>query len=71
MSYPVRANYTLVSVADGKVVSASTAQATVSFDRDSQRYATIRAQRDAEIRAAKVLADQIKARLIGELSRGQ
>lgn len=71
LTYPVTANYTLVSLKDGKVVASGTAQATVSFDRDSQRYATVRAQRDAEIRAAKVLAEQIRTRIIGELARGQ
>lgn len=71
MTYPVSANYTLVSLKDGKVVASGTAQATVSFDRDSQRYATLRAQRDAEIRAAKVLAEQIRTKIVGELARGR
>lgn len=71
MSYPINANYSLVSLKDGKVVTSGTAQAIVSFDRNSQRYATVRAQRDAEIRAAKVLAEQIRIRIVGALTRGQ
>lgn len=71
MNYPVSANYTLISLKDGAIVSAATAQTTVSFDRDAQRYATVRAARDAEIRAAKVLAEQIKVRIIGDLARGK
>ncbi len=37
--------------------------AMASYDRDAQRFANIRAARDAEIRAAKTLADQIRTRL--------
>jgi LPS-assembly lipoprotein len=40
-----------------------------SYDRTSQRFANIRAARDAEIRDAKVLADQIKTRLAVALAR--
>lgn len=69
MTYPVQANYTLVSSKDGKVLSTATAKTTVSYDRDPQRYATIRAERDAEIRAAKLLAEQIKVRIISDLAK--
>jgi LPS-assembly lipoprotein len=69
MQYPISANYTLVSIKDGKVISTATAQTVVSFDRDAQRFATIRAQRDAEIRGAKILAEQIRARVIGDLAK--
>lgn len=71
MNYPVSANYTLVSLKDGAVVSTATAQTTVSFDRDAQRYATVRAERDAEIRAARVLAEQIRARIVSDLARAR
>ena len=69
MNYATVANYSLVSIADGKVVSFGTARSNVSYDRDSQRFATIRAQRDAEIRAAKSLAEEIKIRVIADLSK--
>lgn len=71
MTYPISANYTLISLKDSRIISTATAQTTVSFDRDSQRYATVRAQRDAEIRAAKVLAEQIRTRIIADLIRAQ
>ena len=34
-----------------------------TYDRSSQRFANIRAARDAEIRDAKALADQIRTRV--------
>lgn len=67
--YYMFTNYTLVSIKDGKIVSAATAQTVVSFDRDAQRLASIRAQRDAEIRGAKILAEQIRARIIADLAK--
>ena len=69
MNYATVANYSLVSIADSKVVSFGTARSNASYDRDSQRFATIRAQRDAEIRAAKALAEEIKIRVIADLSK--
>ena len=35
----------------------------VVYDRTSQRLSNVRAARDAEIRNAKVLADQIRTRI--------
>ena len=69
MNYPVAATYTLVSSKDGRVLSTATARGAVSYDRDPQRYATIRAERDAEIRAAKLLAEQIRTRIISDLAK--
>ncbi len=51
-------------VASGKTTSFAT------YDRSSQRFANIRAARDAEIRDAKVLADQLTTQIaarIGDL----
>lgn len=39
-----------------------------SFDRDLQRFAALRAARDAENSAARVLAEQIKTRIAGFLA---
>jgi hypothetical protein len=36
-----------------------------TYDRSVQRFASVRAAREAEIRLAKVLADQIKTRMLG------
>jgi LPS-assembly lipoprotein len=61
-------NYTLTSL-DGKTIytQGSTTNST-SYDRYQQRFATLRAGRDAEIRLARVLVDQVKTRLAATLS---
>jgi len=64
MSYIVNARYTLNDVTTGKVMTTGNAQVQVSYDRDLQRFATVRALRDAEIRASRQLAEQIKARIM-------
>lgn len=45
------------------VVTAGTVRASASYDRSSQSFANIRANRDAENRAAKSAADEITARI--------
>jgi LPS-assembly lipoprotein len=57
--------YTLKDLATGKVVVRAMTFARVSYDTpgSEQRYARIRGLRDAEDRAAKVVADQIRNRL--------
>jgi len=57
--------YVLKDLATGKVVVRSQAFARVSYDTpgSDQRFARIRGLRDAENRAAKVVADQIMSRL--------
>jgi LPS-assembly lipoprotein len=47
----------------GNTVFAGTARANASYQRDQQRFASVRAARDADIRVAKQLADDIKQRL--------
>jgi LPS-assembly lipoprotein len=60
--------YTLTSL-DGKtVVAQGTATSTTSFDRFPQRFANIRAARDAEIRLARDLAQQVRTRLSATLA---
>ena len=67
MTYALSANYQLVSIKDGRAVSIGTASANASFDRTQQRFATTRATRDVEIRSARVIAEQIRARIIPDL----
>ena len=60
--------YTLTSL-DGKtVVAQGVATSSASFDRFPQRFANIRAARDAEIRLAKDLALQVRTRLSAVLA---
>ncbi len=64
-NYGIDAYYTLTDVATGKVVINGQTFARVSFDipGQQQRFAQARGLRDAENRAAKVIADQIRSRL--------
>ena len=68
MAYNLSASYSLTSIKDGKIVSSGTAAVQASYDRNAQRFATVRAVRDVEIRAATQLAEQIKARIIPSLA---
>jgi LPS-assembly lipoprotein len=64
-NYGIDANYSLTEVATGKVVLSGQTFARVSYDipGQQQRFARARGLRDAENRAAKVIADQIRSRL--------
>lgn len=55
--------YRVFDVANDRVVLAEKALARVSLDRSQQRYAAMRAVRDAQNRAAKLVAEQIRSRL--------
>jgi LPS-assembly lipoprotein len=55
--------YSLTNTDGSKTLAAGKATAAATYDRNPQRFASLRAGRDAEIRLAKVLADQIRTRL--------
>jgi LPS-assembly lipoprotein len=55
--------YSLTDVAAKKLVLTDSALARVSVDRSLQRFARVRGIRDAENRAAKAVAQQIRSRL--------
>jgi LPS-assembly lipoprotein len=63
--YNLTAVYQLTDLRTGKVVLSATAVAPVSFDTpgEQQRFATARALRDAQNRAAQQVSDFIRARL--------
>jgi LPS-assembly lipoprotein len=63
--YNLTAVYQLTDLRTGKVVLSGNGVAPVSFDNpgEQQRFATARALRDAQNRAAQQIADSIKARL--------
>lgn len=61
-SVQVTANYTLTDL-KGKKILEGTVSASGSIDRLTQRFAALRAVRDAKIRVAKTLADMIHTRL--------
>jgi LPS-assembly lipoprotein len=62
------ANYTLTTLDGSKVVTNGTATDYASYDRSPQRFATVRAARDADIRMARALADQIRTRIAATLA---
>jgi LPS-assembly lipoprotein len=64
----VDTEYTLTRMADGTTLAHGVATSSAGYDRSSQRFANISAARDAEIRDAKILAEQIKQRLMIALS---
>lgn len=65
----VDADYRLLPIGGGAPAASGVAFVTASYDRTSQRFANLRAARDAEIRSARSLADQIRTRLAADLSR--
>lgn len=64
----VDADYQLNPISGGSPILSGVAFTAATYDRSSQRYANIRAARDAEIRDAKTLADQIRTRLAAGLA---
>jgi LPS-assembly lipoprotein len=61
--------YTLTEIATGTVITSGKEFAVTSFDRGLQRFAAVRAARDAENRLAETLADQIKNQIAIRFSR--
>jgi LPS-assembly lipoprotein len=70
--YGINATYDLTEIASGKRVVNGQTFARVSYDipGQEQRFARIRGLRDAETRAAKVVADNIQARLVSYFAAG-
>jgi LPS-assembly lipoprotein len=64
-NYGINATYSLTEIATGKVVVTGQTFARVSYDipGQQQRFARQRGLRDAESRAAKVIAETIRSRL--------
>jgi len=61
------ANFRLVPVGNGKVFVGK-AYVAASYDRNTNRFANVRAARDAEIRDARRLADEITTQVAAELA---
>jgi LPS-assembly lipoprotein len=64
----VTVNYTLLKYGTEDKVLTGIAVGNASYDRSVQRFASVRAARDAEIRVARYLADQIRTRLAADLA---
>jgi LPS-assembly lipoprotein len=61
------AAYSLTPAGGGAAIVSGSASAVTVYDRTEQRFANLRAQRDAEIKLAKSLADEIELRLAAYL----
>jgi LPS-assembly lipoprotein len=70
--YGINAAYVLTEIASGKQVVIGQTFARVSYDipGQEQRFARLRGLRDAETRAAKVIADNVRARLASYFAAG-
>lgn len=63
----VTTSYTLVDTSTKKRVAGGTRTASASFDRTSQTFANQRAVRDAENRAGKAVAEQLRLAIASDL----
>jgi LPS-assembly lipoprotein len=61
-------DYILTPTSGGPPITAGTVSSAATYDRSEQRYANLRAARDAEIRDAKTIADQLTTRIAAALS---
>ena len=63
-NYGINATYSLIEIATAKVVVTGQTFARVSYDipGQAQRFARLRGLRDAETRAAKVIAENVRSR---------
>lgn len=59
----VSVTYVLTEVATGRTITSGTSFANASYDYGTQRFADVRAQRDALNRAASVVASDIRTRM--------
>jgi|EndMetStandDraft_9_1072997.scaffolds.fasta_scaffold01318_5 LPS-assembly lipoprotein len=66
--YQLYTEYKLVRVADRKVVLEGHSNARAAFDKPESVFASIRAQRDAEDRAARTISEAIRTRVAAFLS---
>jgi LPS-assembly lipoprotein len=71
-NYGINATYALTEIASGKKVVDGQTFARVSYDipGQEQRFARLRGLRDAETRASKVIADNIRTRLAAYFTAG-
>jgi LPS-assembly lipoprotein len=64
------ANWTVKRIDNGQVVASGSNVVRAPYERSAQRFATVRAARDAQVRAAKALAERIKRQLSADLVAG-
>jgi LPS-assembly lipoprotein len=57
------ASYTLIEIGTGRTLTTGTSFANASYDFSAQRFANVRAQRDAENRAVNVIAQDMRSKV--------
>lgn len=67
--YKLDANYRLIRLDDKSVVAEGKSASRAAFERVTSIFANVRARRDAEDRAARTLAEELRTRLMAHLSR--
>lgn len=66
--FALNANFTLRRRSDNAVILSGKAQSRAAYQKVESIFANIRARRDAEDRAAKMIADSIRTRVAAKLS---
>ena len=66
--YQLTASFKLVNIKDKRVMLQGTSQARASFERFASIYSNVRGRDDAENRAARTIADDLKTRVAMYLS---
>ena len=64
-------SYDLINLSDGSIVASGSRQAEAAYDRTGQVFANVRAERDAENRASKEVAESIRLAIASDLSKTQ
>lgn len=59
----INANYKLMESGTSKLLASGVATASAGYDRTPQRFSNLRAARDAELRAAKTLSEQLQTKI--------
>ena len=67
--YSVQASFRLIDIRSKKVVFQGTSHGRAPFERFDSIYSNVRAREDAENRAARTIAEDLKTRLAAYLSR--
>ena len=67
--YNLDASYTLVRIADKKVVLTGRSFGRAGFERLTSIFANVRAREDAENRAAKTVGEELRTRLLAYLAQ--
>ncbi len=67
--YNLDASYKLIRIADKQVVAQGTSYGRAGFQRLTSIFANVRAREDAENRVAKTVGEELRTRLLAQLSQ--